>query len=242
MKQFFPIVLVILFVSCNSIHSVKKNTIENINIDGEYHGLSPWGTIGSLPYFIITKDQFFYVTAINFKCQPPIEGKITKTPDGGYLFQSKFLDPRFNYEKHSVANLTDSVILDLHILFCFEEIPTVGSDLVAILDNGEQVTLIEEDSIIKPVCVSTDFANKIDSFWSFYYGRWSVKDHISTFEGGNKYTVFLFEYSYFNFVINEKFRINGDTLFWPMKMDSIETDDGRLVYDTIIDVLYIKDN
>ena len=210
MKYFIILLAGLVFVSCNGVRMSQKNIDKNPNMDGEYHTFNPKGGIAPVPYFVIKNGEYCYYPA--GLDTTPFYGRITELPNNHYLFNSQFQNAKFNYEKKA-AGISDSVILNIKI---FAGLDTLGSPLMALLENGDSIPLFYTGDRMHPIRVSSLLANQITCIYSDYYGYWKVQN-ITEFESGNQYDIFLLDGNYF-VMTNEKFRLLNDTLYWVMTM------------------------
>lgn len=215
-----PLLLVMLFVSCEGSRYIENDFKEKFSIDGEYHIDSPGGLVTAKPYFQIVRNEYVYYQA-GLGSPPPIKGTIKKLADNSYLFNSEYQNSKLNYEKQQSRIDVDSVAIDFRF---YSGMDMEYSDWSFILKNGEIVPFLDRIDMSKTICLPLTFANQIEWIYSRHFRSWKLNDYISVFEGGCQYNILLMDDDYYFVMKNEKIKIINDTLLWYMELidDTIE--------------------
>lgn len=216
MRYIMPLLLVMLFVSCEGSRYVENDFKEMLSMDGEYHIDLP----GGLPYFQIMGNEYVYYQA-GLGSPPPIKGTIKKKADNSYLFNSEYQNSKLNYEKQQSRTDIDSVAI---VFRFYSGVNMEYSDWSFILKNGESVPFFARTDMSNTICLPITIANQIEYIYSRYFGPWKLNDYIAVFEGGSQYNILLMDEDNYLVMKNEKIQIMNDTLLWHIELidDTIE--------------------
>lgn len=214
MRYIMPLLLVMLFVSCEGCRYIENDFKERFSIDGEYHIDSSIGLVTAKPYFQIMGNEYVYYQA-GLGSPPPIKGTIKKMADNSYLFNSEYQNSKLNYEKQQSRTDIDSVAI---VFRFYSGVNMEYSDWSFILKNGESVPFFDRVDMSNTIYLPVTFASQIEYIYSKHFRPWKLNDYIAVFEGGCQYNILLMDEDYYLVMKNEKIQIMNDTLLWHMEL------------------------